>query len=444
VLNERMQPVVSLLGRSPKKEKSVWIHQANQMKDANLFVNERSDIKTQLNLINLTEEDLRIVRCIQPVIVEHIDEMVAAFYESVLKVHKLHNIIQTHSTVERLRDTLKVHLIELFSGVIDEAFVSKRLRIAQVHLKIGLEPKWYMGAFQHLFNVFIELLHDKTPNAEERFQVVRTVSKLLNFEQQLVLEAYEDENLNQKQKQYDEIKEMLKGKISSLTQALAALTEETNASVEELIASGAEINHSINLNTTYSRQTHELANLGTNKMYELNDQITFISNCTGRMEQTVQQLYQSSRQISKIISVVENIAKQINMLSINASIEAKRAGDYGRGFSVVASEVQRLAVDTKNTVCRINELVAQSNRYALDVNEAINEVTQAMINGKAKAVDTRIVFDNIKASMDYHIEKSLRVGEEMNALVHVIEQIGDSTNQVALSAEALNQTTVDL
>ncbi|TCZ76376.1 chemotaxis protein [Paenibacillus albiflavus] len=444
MLNERMQPVVNLLGRSARKEKSVWIHQANQMKDANLFVNERSDIMTQLNLINLTEEDLRIVRCIQPLIAEHIDEMVAAFYGSVLKVNKLHNIIETHSTVDRLRDTLKVHLTELFSGVIDEQFVSKRLRIAQVHLKIGLEPKWYMGAFQHLFNIFIELLHDKTPDADERFLVIRTVSKLLNFEQQLVLEAYEEENLNQKQQQYNEIKEMLKGKIASLTQALAALTEETNASVEELIASSAEIHQSVNINITFSRQTHELANLGTDKMHELNDQITFISNCTGRMEQTVQQLSQSSRQISKIISLVENIAKQINMLSINASIEAKRAGDYGRGFSVVASEVQRLAVDTKNTVSRINELVAQSNRYALDVTEAINEVTQAMINGKAKAVDTRNVFDNIKASMDYHIEKSLRVGEEMNALVQVIEQIGDSTNQVALSAEALNQTTVDL
>lgn len=86
---------------------------------------------------------------------------------------------------------LKKHIIEMFDGVINENFLQKRYRIATVHSHIGLEPKWYMSTFQDLLNYFSNLVQTTLYPSEEQFKMLIAVSKILNFEQQIVLESYE-------------------------------------------------------------------------------------------------------------------------------------------------------------------------------------------------------------------------------------------------------------
>lgn len=245
-------------------------------------------------------------------------------------------------------------------------------------------------------------------------------------------------------RQYSEIKEMLKSNITALSEELATLTEETNASVEELLASGLEINKSVRASSIQSKESYAFADQGTKQMNQMLEQIGLIASSTKRMEQTVVQLNQSAGQISQIVSIVEKIAKQINFLSLNASIEASRAGQYGKGFAVVAQEIQKLAGDTKQTVVKIGELITISNRFSDQVEELIFEVRSAVAAGETSAVDTKAMLDHIMSSMNLHMEESLRIEQEIDTLVRVIEQIGDSTNQVAVSAESLNQKTMNL
>ncbi|WP_280523679.1 putative bifunctional diguanylate cyclase/phosphodiesterase [Paenibacillus dendritiformis] len=157
--------------------------------DAHLQINEK--ITAQMSMIELSEKDLEIVRSIRPLVLEHIDEIVDSFYDSVLRVDILKKLILEHSQIEKLRKTLKKHLIEMFSGRIDPEFIEKRMRIAIVHERIGLKTRWYMGAFQNLQNAFIHMLNLHMPDKERMLTVCLSITKLLNLEQQLVLEAYE-------------------------------------------------------------------------------------------------------------------------------------------------------------------------------------------------------------------------------------------------------------
>lgn len=425
------------------KRRSSWLKDVDHITDVKLDLQE-GDLAHQLMMIDLNLDDMRIVKKIQPLIIQSIDFIVSSFYGTILQVDNLNQLISTHSSVDRLRQTLKRHLIELFEGQIDDAFVQKRIRIAQVHQRIQLEPKWYMGAFQKLNSSLQQVLSEHITDGDERERIGQTVAKLLNFEQQLVLEAYEMENINQRERQYSEIKEMLKSNITALSEELATLTEETNASVEELLASGLEINKSVRASSIQSKESYAFADQGTKQMNQMLEQIGLIASSTKRMEQTVVQLNQSAGQISQIVSIVEKIAKQINFLSLNASIEASRAGQYGKGFAVVAQEIQKLAGDTKQTVVKIGELITISNRFSDQVEELIFEVRSAVAAGETSAVDTKAMLDHIMSSMNLHMEESLRIEQEIDTLVRVIEQIGDSTNQVAVSAESLNQKTMNL
>lgn len=156
--------------------------------------NQNSEIQLQLQMINLTDEDMRYISLFRPVVVSRIEQITASFYESILQVDKLNDIITRHTTVERLRQTLSNHLIEMFSGQIDDAFIQKRMKIALVHQKIGLPPKWYMGSFQNLQNTLLRIANELRDELPEHEDIIQAITKLLSFEQQLVLEAYDEKN----------------------------------------------------------------------------------------------------------------------------------------------------------------------------------------------------------------------------------------------------------
>lgn len=305
------------------------------------------ELNEQMRMIDLTEEDLYLLRRIKPVIEREIEYITEQFYSTVLAVDKLEAIIIEHSTIERLKRTLHDHIIEIFDGDVNEQYIAKRLAIANIHKRVGLEPKWYLSAFQNLQNVFIAVIYNEAKSENDRLKVVQTVTKLLNLEQQLVLEAYEKENIREKEAQYQNVKNELKQKIAEFSAELIDLSIDTNASVEQLVASSNEVNNTFQRTSATAMRSQGMARDGHKHLESLNDQINLIFGSTNEMERSVIELSASSQQIRKIVGAVQEIANQTKILSLNATIEAARAGDQGKGFSVVAKEVSRLAENTK-------------------------------------------------------------------------------------------------
>ncbi|MFX3633956.1 MAG: protoglobin domain-containing protein [Candidatus Pristimantibacillus sp.] len=174
---------------------SEWLVKA-KLEKATIDLKDPTILK-QLEMIGLTIEELQLAKSIQPLIAQHIDEIISGFYQTIINVEELRTIILEHSTIERLRTTLEIHLIEMFNGQIDGKFLYKRIRIADVHCRIGLEPKWYMGALQNVQNMLLDIVHRYVEHSEERIRISKVMTKILNFEQQIVLEAYEKANMHQ-------------------------------------------------------------------------------------------------------------------------------------------------------------------------------------------------------------------------------------------------------
>lgn len=101
-------------------------------------------------------------------------------------------------------------------------------------------------------------------------------------------------------------------------------------------------------------------------------------------EQVVSSLIDRSKQINVIVRSVNDIASQTNLLSLNASIEASRAGNAGKGFSVVAAEVRKLAEKSKSAVANIKSLVDDIQNSAKETSEAFLNVAESLTHYKGK------------------------------------------------------------
>jgi methyl-accepting chemotaxis protein len=145
--------------------------------------------------------------------------------------------------------------------------------------------------------------------------------------------------------------------IADGAQALAAGSTQQAASIEELSGSIAELSEKTKRNAEMAEKAAQLAGVikgnaekGSRQMEE--------------MISAVKDIDQSSRDISKVIKVIDDIAFQTNILALNAAVEAARAGQHGKGFSVVAEEVRNLAAKSAEAAKDTGAMIANSMEKA--------------------------------------------------------------------------------
>ncbi len=171
--------------------------------------------------------------------------------------------------------------------------------------------------------------------------------------------------------------------ISLSSQDLSQGATEQAASIEEITSAITEINSMSRQNAEGSKTAHGLARTA---MDNANEGRVRMDELTGIMTK----INASADEINKVVKIIDDIAFQINLLALNANVEAARAGKYGKGFAVVAEEVRNLAVRSaqavKETTKMVEETVsniAMGDRASKDTNEQLN----AIVEGTGKVAD---------------------------------------------------------
>ncbi|MGG1763836.1 globin-coupled sensor protein [Parageobacillus toebii] len=399
-----------------------------------------ASINRQLEMIELTHRDLAILAQLKPWVEEKIDWIVGRFYETLEKEPSLFEIIHRHSSIERLKKTLTIHVIEMFDGRIDEAFIEKRTRIAVTHLKIELLPKWYMCAFQQLQLSILEAIASHIDDPLLLIESVKSVTKILSFEQQLVLEQYWQAHEEVRMQMY-QVKNDLKLQLQETAQQLSDISEEVHASVSELTTEAMNILRSTEEAVSISKKSEHHSAEGQDKLQKQLSDIHHIQEMMKNIQIEIQSLQQSARDIERINSIVTKIADQTNMLSLNASIEAARAGEHGKGFAVVANEVRKLAFQTKESLADVTNILNELNKKVEATSESMNSVHTFIDRGTTDMERIYQFFETLSQSLQQIRTQNNQINEKMKRYVDVIADINDATNNVATSAERLEQLT---
>jgi len=402
-------------------------------------LNQHAEFKKQLAMVDLTDEDLWVLSRLKPLVTEHIETIVTRFYQNLEHENSLMEIIHDHSSVDRLKKTLTIHIQEMFSGVIDEAFLEKRIRIAHVHLRIGLLPKWYLGAFQDLLLSMLTIFENALSDEEYR-RSVKAVTKILNIEQQIVLEAFEDEHARLRRLD-EESKNELHRQIKDTSGSLAAIFAETTGAVQELVDKSSEIAETSRAGTKTAVSVEQKSIGGKKELEEQEQQLNQMGSSMTQIEQEIKKLEEIALQIEKIFGIVTGIAEQTNLLSLNASIESARAGEHGKGFAVVANEVRKLSDDTKKTVSTVSELVNNTNAQISIVTKHITDVNQLVNESKDKMSEINHLFDDIVSNMKTSKEQSGRIEGDLQSFLSGLQDVNAAVSQVAVSVDSLVELT---
>ncbi len=184
----------------------------------------------------------------------------------------------------------------------------------------------------------------------------------------------------------------------------AAAIEETSAAIEEMTSSIEQV-----------VRNAKSADGATQKARTRADATRKVSDET---EESIHAISEASEQINRIVKVIEDIAFQINLLALNAGVEAARAGDAGRGFTVVASEVRALAQKSQEAVQEIGQVIEQNNERVEAGVEKVALSRQALQEIIAEVEDASDQISAIATAVD---EQSSGI-REINTAVKSIDQ----------------------
>ncbi len=161
------------------------------------------------------------------------------------------------------------------------------------------------------------------------------------------------------------------------------------------------------------------------------------SDETDKMVELVNEVSENSSKIAEISSLIEEISQQTTMLALNASIEASRAGEAGRGFSVVATEVGKLADRSSQSVKDIGSLTNDAMQKANDSVSRMDKVKSEMenINNLIKNIESMMM------TVDSHTSQQKEMALAVSGAINNLERIGESN---AVSSEEITASMVEL
>jgi methyl-accepting chemotaxis protein len=211
--------------------------------------------------------------------------------------------------------------------------------------------------------------------------------------------------------------------LSTASQGLSQGSSEQAASVEEISASIEEMTASINQNADNANQTEKIALKSSNDAKEGGE--------------AVQRTVVAMKQIAEKISIIQEIARQTNLLSLNASIEAARAGEHGKGFAVVASAVQKLAERSQDAAEEISKL----SKSSVDVAEKAGDMLNKLVPDIQKTAELVAEINAASAEQNKGIQQVNTAVQQFNTVVQsnasASEELASTSEELSSQAEEL-------
>ena len=238
----------------------------------------------------------------------------------------------------------------------------------------------------------------------------------------------------------------------------ASATSEIGATSKEIAATSKVLLNTINDVTEVAEQTASLAGTGQNGLARMEATMRQVMEAGGAVNAKLAVLNEKASNINQVVTTITKVADQTNLLSLNAAIEAEKAGEHGRGFVVVATEIRRLADQTAVASYDIEQLVKEMqsavsagvmgmDKFSEEVRRGVQEVEQvseqlAQIISQVQALTPQ--FETVNEGMQSQSTGAQQISEALAQLTESAQQTVQSLHQSNIVMDQLNSTANDL
>jgi methyl-accepting chemotaxis protein len=233
----------------------------------------------------------------------------------------------------------------------------------------------------------------------------------------------------------------------------AATTNQIKATVTEITATSKGLVNTMNEVTEVAWKTSENANAGRASLQRMEQTMHQMNEATTSISSKLAVLSEKAGNINTVVTTINRVADQTNLLSLNAAIEAEKAGEYGVGFAVVATEIRRLADQTAVATWDIEQMVKEMQsavsagvmgmeKFSEEVRHGVNDVRQvgsqlATIIEQVEALIPR--FEAVHEGMSSQAQGGNQIREAMVQLSESAQQTADSLRQSNGAIMQLNE-----
>ena len=216
----------------------------------------------------------------------------------------------------------------------------------------------------------------------------------------------------------------LAGKTSEGTRAQADQANQISVSAEEMSQSIIDVANNATGVKDASTNAMEAAMNGKKVTQEAVAEVNKVHDSSAELASTIQKLNQRVSEVAKIITIIDDIADQTNLLALNAAIEAARAGEHGRGFAVVADEVKKLAEKTMNATKEITH-------HLTTVQKESQETTRSMEVTSAEVERVTQYMREVEQSLGNIVSSSEQVRDQILQIATAVDQQSATSEEIA-------------
>lgn len=250
----------------------------------------------------------------------------------------------------------------------------------------------------------------------------------------------------------------ISGELLDATERQSQEIEEVGSTVERMAASMTSSSERALQSAQVARQSRDAAQKGTTAV---EDTIRGMNDIREQIQETskrIKRLGESSQEIGEIVELISDITEQTNVLALNAAIQAASAGEAGRGFTVVAEEVQRLAERSAEATKQIASIVKSIQTDTKDAVAAMETATRDVVEGaqltdaagqvlseiERVSTETAELIEQISGDIQEQAATAGRVAGTMKEILAITDQTTRGTQQTAVSVGELADLAVEL